>query len=193
MKILNKIIFVFDNVLMTISSIFLFISAGLAFVNAMMRSTGLGRGGFLWSDELTVILVVIMVFLTQPLLEYTGSQLSIGILDSVRMSDRLKTALEIVRGVIIVVVIGWLAYHCLDTIERSMRFSILTPVLRMPRSMLYGFMFASFVLIVINRVIKIISILAQFGIRVNKTSGIADETGKNSADKANVDDREGTV
>ena len=153
-KILNKSIFGFDNALMTLSSIFLFIAAIVSVINALMRATGLG--GLIWSDEVSVLLMVFMVFFTQPLLEFSGSQLSIGFLDKFQKSKRVELVLETVRGVIIIIVIGYLAYYCWDTIERSMRFHMLTPVLRIPRYVLYGLMLVSFLLVIINWIIKII-------------------------------------
>lgn len=184
-NIFNKAIFSFDNILMTIASFLLLISSILAVINAVMRSVGLG--GFLWSDEATVILIVVMVFLTQPFLEYTGAQLNIGFIDNFRLPDRAKTAMEIGRGIVIMILLGYLAYYCWDVIQRSIRFNIVTPVLRFPRYLLYGCLFVSFVLTVLNWLIKIIGKFGQNETVVEENDiAVACDTAGDDNDKGGI-------
>jgi len=158
-KILNKSIFAFDRILMTLSSFFLVIAVILSVINALTRAMGVR--GILWADELSVILIVVMVFLLQPFLEFSGRQLNIGFLDNIKMPHKVNLALEVFRGIVIIVIIGYLAYYTLDTIERSARFNFTTAVLQFPRATLYMLMFASFVLTIINWIIKIIGKLGK--------------------------------
>ena len=152
-KLLHKTVFGFDNALLTVSAFFLLAATLLMFVNAVMRSIGLG--GFTWSDELSVILTIFMVFLTQPILEYSDNQLSTGILKNIPMSEGKKVALEIIRGIIIILLIGFMLYYCWQNVQRAMQYDYLTSVLRFPRYILYTCVFVSFALIIINWVVKI--------------------------------------
>ena len=172
-KLLNKAMFGFDNVLMSISSFLLLISVILSVINAIARS--LGMMGLIWADEVSVILVVVMVFLLQPFLEYSGKQLNIGFLDNLRLPYKVNIALEVFRGLVIIAVIGYLGYYTLSTIQLSMRFNFTTPVLQFPRSVLYMFMLASFILTIISWVIKIIGKIGRVDATISAAPVTAEE------------------
>ena len=160
-RILNKTISSFDNALVTVSSFFFVVIALLATVNALMRSAGLG--GFVWSDEVCVILTLLLVFLTQPLLEYLDKQLSVDVLDVVLKTETAKKAGVVIRGIILIAVICFISYFCWETVLRTMRLNFLTTVLRFPRYILYGCMFVSFILTIINWLIKLFSVFSGNG------------------------------
>ncbi|MBQ9979922.1 MAG: TRAP transporter small permease subunit [Oscillospiraceae bacterium] len=167
-KLFQKTIWRFDSLLLNISSVFLFIATLLSVINALGRFVGLG--GFPWSDEGCVILLIFMVFLTQPFLEGHENQLCIGILENAIKTDKGRRILQIVRGILIIVILGFLAYECWPVVARAFKYNYLTSVLRIPRFILYACIFVSFVLMVINWIITVI-----FGNKEDKAAPEAKE------------------
>ena len=160
-RVLNKTILSFDNALLTVSAVFYLVATMLATINAIMRA--LGMGGFAWTDESCVILNLFVVFLTQPILEFSDRQLSVEFLDNVVKNKAAKEILAVIRSVIIIAVVVFISHFCWETVQRSMSLNFLTSVLRIPRYLLYGCMFASFVLTVVNWAIKMFGMFAGDG------------------------------
>ncbi|MBQ9031376.1 MAG: TRAP transporter small permease [Parasporobacterium sp.] len=142
-----------DDILLLISSILLILATVLSVINAILRAVGLG--GFTWSDELTVILLIFMVFLSQPFLEYNEKQLSVSILTSSLKTPRARKVFHVIRGIFIIGIIGFLIPYSYQITARAAKMNYLTTVLKWPRFILYAVIVVSFGLIVINWIISL--------------------------------------
>ena len=143
-----------DNVLLLISSILLIVATFLSVINALLRAFGIG--GFTWSDELTVMLLIFMVFLSQPFLEYNEKQLSVSILTSSLKTPGARKAFHVIRGIFIIGIIGYLIPFSYQVMAKAAKMNYKTTVLKWPRYILYSVIVVSFVLIVVNWIISLL-------------------------------------
>ncbi len=152
-KILKKCMWKVDSAFLYVSSIALFVATILSVVNAILRSAG--QGGFAWSDEACVILMIFMVFLAQPLLEGEDQNLSIGILDNIIKKPSGRKILQVIRGAVIIGILGYLLGFCFQVIEKAVRFNYRTSVLQLPRYILYACIAIAFIMIIVNWIVNI--------------------------------------
>jgi len=137
-----------NNKILALAGIFLFLSTALAVVNAVMRFSNLG--GIAWGEEVSTLLVVVMVFLSQSFLEYNDDQLCISILQSTLKNDKWKRFFHIIRGLATLFMTGLLLYYAVPVTVKAYERNLVTQVLHFPRYILYGFMIINFVLTIIS-------------------------------------------
>jgi TRAP-type C4-dicarboxylate transport system permease small subunit len=148
-KIVEKI----DSILLTISSIFLLITTVLAVCNAIIRFGRLGN--LTWAEELNTILMILLVYAAQPALEMNNKQLVIGILQSSLKSEKAKRFFTILQGIIKIAFTGILLFYSYKVVGTAAKFNYVTSVLFFPRKYLYGFMFVSYVTIILSWLVNI--------------------------------------
>ncbi|MGI5935498.1 MAG: TRAP transporter small permease [Oscillospiraceae bacterium] len=148
-KIVEKI----DSILLTISSIFLLITTVLAVCNAIIRFGRLGN--LTWAEELNTILMILLVYAAQPALEMNNKQLVIGILQSSLKSEKAKRFFTILQGIITIAFTGILLFYSYKVVGTAAKFNYVTSVLFFPRKYLYGFMFVSYVTIILSWLVNI--------------------------------------
>ena len=148
-RIMEKI----NNFLLAISSIFLLITTVLAVCNAVVRFGRLGN--LTWAEELNTILMILLVYAAQPALEFNNKQLIIGILQSALKNQKAKQFFIILQGIITIAIVSILLFNCYKVIGTAAKFNYVTSVLFFPRKYLFGFMFVSYLAIILSWLVNI--------------------------------------
>ena len=104
---------------------------------------------FTWSDELSTYLVIIMVFLALPFLEYSGNQLCIGAILSIVKSEKGRRILVYVRGLLTLGATSIMTYFGFSVTYRAYERALVTYVLHIPKYITYGITAACFVITII--------------------------------------------
>lgn len=135
------------DVFMMISAMLLLATTILSTLNAIVRFSGLGS--VVWAEEIGTLCMVIMVFLSQPNLEFRNRQLCIGVLQSSLKNEKIKRFFHILRGIITMSISGCLMYQTYIIMEKAEQFHYSTPVLQIPRVYLYGMIALAFLMVFI--------------------------------------------
>lgn len=150
-----------DDVFLLISAVFLIVTTILAVINAFVRFTKMGN--ITWAEELNTILMILLVFLGQPSLEFNDKQLCIGILQSMLKKESAKRLFVIVRGIITIGVTLFLMFYCFKVTGNAIKFGYVTSVLFFPRKYLFMCMIAAYLLIVLSWAVTIFCKKGAFG------------------------------
>ena len=161
-----------NSFLLSISAFFLLIATILAVANAVVRFAHLGN--LTWADEVNTILMILLVFIAQPSLEFNDKQLAISILQSTLKSQKAKTFLVILRGVVTMALTGYLLYYCIKVTSTAAKYNYVTSVLLFPRKYLYAIIIIAFALVVISWIVTILCKASSYGADVD--IGVIDES-----------------
>ena len=139
---------VLTRAMLTIAGIFCLLSTLLNCVNVFLRYV-LNRPLNI-ADELSLYLVVVMVFVCMPFLELHDDQLCISTILSIVKSDKWRRVLVYVRGVVTLALTAVMAVVGFDVAKRSYDRNVITAVLRLPKGMLYGIVAVCFIIAAIS-------------------------------------------
>lgn len=142
-----------NNALLTISAVFLLTATLLSVINAIIRFADLG--GITWTEELSTLLMILLVYLAQPQLEFRKKQLTIGILQSALKSKLARQILNIVQGVIIMAITGFVLFYCFRVFGNAAKYNFITSVLHIPRTILFGCMIVAYITVIISWLVTI--------------------------------------
>jgi TRAP-type C4-dicarboxylate transport system permease small subunit len=137
-----------NKIILAIASVLLCISVFFSTINAICRSVF--SISLPWAEELCTYLVVLVVFLAIPYLEFSNSQLSIGILDAKLKNPLSKKIIYILQGAVIIVIMSILVYYGVSVTQNAYINNIVTYVLRLPRAFFFSVAVASLILVIIN-------------------------------------------
>lgn len=118
------------SITMSISSFFIAAGTILVFVNSMLRY--LFASPIPWIDELSTLLMVLLVFIFQINLESKDDQLTIDILKSRLKSPLGKKLIRIVRAAVTIIIYLLLADVGLNVVKQNYSVKSFTPVLELP-------------------------------------------------------------
>lgn len=152
-KLILKTMTTIDNVFTTISALFLLLATILAVLNAILRFANLG--GITWAEELCTILMILLVYLAQPQLEFGKRQLAISVLQNMLKTDKSRQVLNIIQGVITIVITGVVLYYCFVVFGSAAKYNYVTSVLKIPRTLLYGCMILAYVFVILSWIVTI--------------------------------------
>lgn len=123
------------RVLMAVSAAFIGMSAVLATYNALAR---MFASGVPWAEELCSYLVVLMVYLSIPFLEFTGDQLCITAIDSIVKKRSGQRILNYLRGILTGASMLMLSYYGYEVMLKAFKRNQLTYTLNIPKGYLYA-------------------------------------------------------
>lgn len=136
-----------------ISAAFIGMSTVLSVINVFLRY-GLGTG-WVWADEFSIYIVIVMVFLYQCNLEYRDDQLSISVLAEV-FSDKPKIlkAMYFFRMAVTFLLYGILIRSGFSLISQNMKFQAMTPVMHVPLWILSLVVTIGLILVLVYWIVK---------------------------------------
>jgi len=154
-KAILKAIDRINNALLTISAVFLLTATLLAVINAITRFADLG--GITWAEELSTLLMILLVYLAQPQLELRKKQLTISILQNALKSKKARQILSIVQGVVIMAITGFVLFYCFKVFDNAAKYNYITSVLHIPRTVLFGCMIVAYITVIISWLVTILA------------------------------------
>jgi len=134
-----------------LAGLFVGVSTFLAAINAILRYSGVGA--FPWAEELCSYLVVLMVFLSLPYLEFTGQQLTIDIFQTYVKNKTIRVIAKWINGLVTAVFLGLLTYYGFFVTRTAFIRQTKTAVLQMPRYIIYAIIVISFAVAVISWIV----------------------------------------
>lgn len=167
MKFINKTLSAITSATDAISVFFLCICTLTAFFNTVMRYVFLMPLRF--SEELCVISLICLVFLSLPQLERGNEHLSMTALYNT-FSPKLKTAMGIFRSILTIGVLTLLCNAGVVVVRRNFSLNNKTQVLDWPYGLIYLVIPIAFALIILIR-------LANITIKNNNKSEIEEKGG----------------
>ena len=142
LKIITKI----DDILFIAATAFLAAGCGLAVINAFFRKVF--NMGLPWAEELSLYMVVMMLFLAMPYLEQIDRHLCIGILMSKLKTEKSKNFFRIVRSVWTIAVMGILFRFGITLAKAMVASHVATNILRWPRLPFFSALLIGFIMII---------------------------------------------
>lgn len=136
-----------NGVLAYIASFMLFAATLIVVVDAVLRYTGFG--GFTWAAEASNILVIVMVYLMMPYMEFNDKQLSVGVLTNLVKNGTVLRIITLVRGLVTLVLSGVLIVNFIKLCERAVRYNYKTTVIEIPRVYLFAIITFSLIFVVV--------------------------------------------
>ena len=111
-----------------------------------------------WPEEYCIYIVVLMVYLITCRMEFFGEELSIGIIDPLlEKSKFLSNVIFVLHGLLTMFIMYQLYKIGVDVVAMQNRYSIVSPVMRIPMSIYFGLVNASFVLVIVFWVINLLT------------------------------------
>ncbi len=138
----------------SISAVLLALATGLVFLNIVFRD--LFTAPIPWAEELSVLLLIMMIFVSQVFLEIENEQLAITFLSAKWRGPLGRRILRTANGLIVIVVYGALTRAGLAIVITNYRLKSTTPVLQLPLFMIFSVVTAVAFLIVVNWVIELV-------------------------------------
>lgn len=114
-----------------------------------MCSTGLSAGG----EEVSVLSLVWMVYLSQGLLENDNDQLAMTALYRV-LGEKVRSAIDVLRCVVTVFLCGYLFYSGLSIVMRNWELSVTTQAIGFPLWIAYLVIPLAFGCVIITRLVN---------------------------------------
>lgn len=152
MKFIRKFISTITSVTDAISVFFLCVCTVTAFLNAVMRYVF--KMPLHFSEELCVISLICIVFMSLPQLERNNDHLSMTALYNL-FSPKLKTVMGVFRSIITIAISAWLAKAGIDVVLRNFSMNNKTQVLDWPYGIIYTVIPIAFVVIILIRLANI--------------------------------------
>jgi len=136
-----------------IASIFIAISTILASINVFLRY--LFGSSLPWADELSIYIIVMMVYIYQCKLEYDDDQLSISVLaEYFRNKPVILKSMYYVRMVVTVSLYGMLLNTAFKVVQQHWMYKGATPVMRMPFWILGLIVTIGLILVILAWIVK---------------------------------------
>ena len=148
MKVLNTLTSATD----VVSMVFLCICTLTAFVNAVMRYIFLAP--LRWSEELCVISLIAMVYMSIPRLEHKNEHLCMTALYNI-FPPVIKKIVNTLRSLVTIGIVAWLGKAGLDVVSRNFVSNTRTQVLDWPSGLIYAVIPLAFLIILIVRLLNI--------------------------------------
>jgi len=139
------------GVMETLAVVLLAGSTVIAFVNVVARYVF--SSPIAWSDEMNVLAMVWMVFISQGILERKNDQLRLTVLYNV-MGGKLKTAVNILRTILTLGVGVSLCYAGMEIVVKNWQIKVSTQALGFPIWIAYFALPLAFGLITVARVLN---------------------------------------
>lgn len=137
-----------NNVLAYIASFMLLASTLIVVVDAALRFVGFG--GLTWAAEASNILVILMVYLMMPYMEFNDKQLSVGILTSLVKNKVALKIITLIRGLVTLALSGVLVVNFIKLCKKAIKYHYVTTVIELPRIYLFGIITACLILVVLS-------------------------------------------
>jgi len=131
MRAIRNVFEVNLKIITWISAAFIGLSTVLSVINVFLRY-GFGTG-WIWADEFSIYIVIVMVFLYQCNLEYRDDQLSISVL--AEMFSGRPIVLKVMyffRMAVTFLLYGILIRSGFALIKQNLKFQAMTPVMHVP-------------------------------------------------------------
>jgi len=145
-KIIGLIVKGFDN----ISGALTLICTFVIFINTVTRYAF--SKPMNWSEEVSVLCLIWIVFLSQGLLEFENNQLCMTALYNV-LDKKVQRVINLLRSITTVILSSCLFYAGMNTVLRNYEFNIRTQVVNFPFWIAYLILPLIFVCIVIIRIL----------------------------------------
>lgn len=142
-----------DSILLAVSGVFLLFVMSLTTMNTVLRYFNLGA--ITWTEEACTHIMVLMIFIALPSLEFRDKQLCISILQGSLKNDTAKRTFHIVRGVVTLILSSVALYYYIVTIRNAFKYGFRTQVLLFPRGYLYIVVSVGFVFVIISWLVTI--------------------------------------
>jgi len=149
MKSLQNFTKKLTDLLNVICGILLIICSLNAFINVISRYVF--SKPFSWGEEVSVLTLVWMVFLSQGILERNNDQLRLTIIYRL-IGIKVQSILNIIRSVVTVFLSSYLFYAGINTVIRNFHFKINTQAMNFPYWIVYLVLPIFFAIITIIRI-----------------------------------------
>jgi len=137
-----------------IAGIFLGVSTFIVAINAVLRY---GFASALpWIDELSILLVVMLIFIIQIQLEAKNDQLSIDVIDSfLKKHPVIKRIFGVIRWALTITLYFVIVKAGLGIIQQNYELKSATPILEWPQYLLFAIVAACMTLTIITCIVNL--------------------------------------
>ncbi|MCG9968196.1 TRAP transporter small permease [Pelotomaculum terephthalicicum JT] len=137
-----------------IAGIFLGVSTFIVAINAVLRY-GFSHA-LPWIDELSILLIVMLIFIIQIQLEAKNDQLSIDVIDSfLKKHPVIKRIFGVIRWALTITLYFMIVKAGLGIIQQNYELKSATPILEWPQYLLFAIVAACMTLTIITCIVNL--------------------------------------
>jgi len=143
-----------------IAGIFIGVSTFLVAMNALLRYVF--SHSLPWVDELSILLIILLIFIMQIRLEATNDQLSIDIIKPfLEKHPVINKIFSTIRWALTITLYFVIVKEGLGIIQQNYQLKSATPILELPQFFLYAIVAACMILTIITCIVNLVRDLVQ--------------------------------